>query len=320
MYPGKQFKARSYLSSRRFFNQKLRERDDRGWILLHIGARKGDSKEPEELGHELHQQKEIWCIVWPWTWAAVQALFSEIMKPDDKVLLFLGDISLLDIRSKIIQPPQPATLTTSIQSCNIKTNLLCVLANVRRLPSQFQQLRENWRWSEIIPMLIQTSSWIGKTDCLHEILHVTCMDMLHGNSISILCFSLTAVIRLFCLELQNQILLPAFAALNADCKKKTALMAPHCLKVKKKNLSASIWSWSAKRNRWLVMVIMAMAPQKLWHVEYRERKIVASLSRVVRFILILATGDVTLCQEVDDNLLCSLEWKYIWVMLEGQFL
>ncbi|THU62366.1 hypothetical protein C4D60_Mb01t04380 [Musa balbisiana] len=43
------FKARSYLSSRRFFKQRLRERDDRGWTLLHIGARKGDSKEDDIL-------------------------------------------------------------------------------------------------------------------------------------------------------------------------------------------------------------------------------------------------------------------------------
>ncbi|URD76410.1 60S ribosomal protein L13 [Musa troglodytarum] len=48
------------------------------------------------------------------------------------------------------------------------------------------------------------------------------------------------------------------ATLNADCK--TALMTPHCLKVKKKNLSASIWSWSAKRNRSLHQLHLCPAP------------------------------------------------------------
>lgn len=62
MYPEKQFKARSYLSSRRFFKQRLRERDDRGWTLLHIGARKGDSKEVGFLESWLTYRTNYNCI------------------------------------------------------------------------------------------------------------------------------------------------------------------------------------------------------------------------------------------------------------------
>ncbi|KAG6466156.1 phytochrome-interacting ankyrin-repeat protein 1-like [Zingiber officinale] len=44
-----QVKTRSCLSSRHLFKQRSRERDDRGWTLLHIGARKGDLKEVKHL-------------------------------------------------------------------------------------------------------------------------------------------------------------------------------------------------------------------------------------------------------------------------------
>lgn len=38
-------RPRRKLSRRRSFNEGWQERDDRGWTLLHIGARKGDLKE-----------------------------------------------------------------------------------------------------------------------------------------------------------------------------------------------------------------------------------------------------------------------------------
>lgn len=41
---------RHHLLSRRSFKQRSRERDDRGWTLLHIGARKGDLREVGDLG------------------------------------------------------------------------------------------------------------------------------------------------------------------------------------------------------------------------------------------------------------------------------
>lgn len=49
MSPEQQVKTRNYISSRRLFKHRLRERDDRGWTLLHIGARKGDLKEVKRL-------------------------------------------------------------------------------------------------------------------------------------------------------------------------------------------------------------------------------------------------------------------------------
>ncbi|URE37682.1 Ankyrin repeat [Musa troglodytarum] len=49
MSPEQQVKTRNYISSRRLFKHRLRERDDRGWTLLHIGAKKGDLKEVKQL-------------------------------------------------------------------------------------------------------------------------------------------------------------------------------------------------------------------------------------------------------------------------------
>lgn len=40
-----ELESRRFLVSRRIFKQRSKERDDRGWTLLHIGARKGDLKE-----------------------------------------------------------------------------------------------------------------------------------------------------------------------------------------------------------------------------------------------------------------------------------
>lgn len=44
--------ARSHVDFRRSFRQRSGERDDRGWTLLHVAARKGDLKEVRRLLNE----------------------------------------------------------------------------------------------------------------------------------------------------------------------------------------------------------------------------------------------------------------------------
>lgn len=44
-----ELESRRFWVSRRIFKQRSKERDDRGWTLLHIGARKGDLKEVKRL-------------------------------------------------------------------------------------------------------------------------------------------------------------------------------------------------------------------------------------------------------------------------------
>lgn len=49
MFEVQEERPRPYLSRRRSFNHGWKERDDRGWTLLHIGARKGNLKEVRRL-------------------------------------------------------------------------------------------------------------------------------------------------------------------------------------------------------------------------------------------------------------------------------
>lgn len=49
MFEVQEERLRPYLSRRRSFNHGWKERDDRGWTLLHIGARKGDLKAVRRL-------------------------------------------------------------------------------------------------------------------------------------------------------------------------------------------------------------------------------------------------------------------------------
>ncbi|KAJ0967976.1 hypothetical protein J5N97_024893 [Dioscorea zingiberensis] len=44
-----ELESRRLMLSRRIFRHRSKERDDRGWTLLHIGARKGDLKEVRRL-------------------------------------------------------------------------------------------------------------------------------------------------------------------------------------------------------------------------------------------------------------------------------
>ncbi|XP_010910014.1 phytochrome-interacting ankyrin-repeat protein 1 isoform X1 [Elaeis guineensis] len=55
---------RRHLLSRRSFRQRSRERDDRGWTLLHIGARKGDLKELFQVRRLLDEGMDVNVTAW----------------------------------------------------------------------------------------------------------------------------------------------------------------------------------------------------------------------------------------------------------------
>lgn len=42
---------------------------------------------------------------------------QEFVKPNDEVFFIAGDVSSLDVRPQVIQPPQPATFPTSLETC-----------------------------------------------------------------------------------------------------------------------------------------------------------------------------------------------------------
>lgn len=54
-------RPRRQLTSRRSFNEVTGERDDRGWTLLHVGARKGDLK---KVKHLLKEGMDVNIVAW----------------------------------------------------------------------------------------------------------------------------------------------------------------------------------------------------------------------------------------------------------------
>ena len=55
----------------------------------------------------------------------------QFVKPDDKVVFFIGEVPTFHVRPEVVNPPKPTTLTASKQPCQTKKKNLKKIKTLR---------------------------------------------------------------------------------------------------------------------------------------------------------------------------------------------